>query len=93
MVDNGGLITYGIDYYELGYMAARWPQRFSPAKASRRKCPIEYLDASKCSLKVNADTAEALGLDAAELETLHSPERRGTTTEKKMVTVQPSAVL
>lgn len=70
MVDNGGLITYGIDYYELGYMAGEMAAKILTGESQPAEMPIEYLDASKCSLKVNADTAEALGLDAAELETL-----------------------
>lgn len=68
MVDNGGLITYGIDYYELGYMAGEMAAKILAGESQPADMPIEYLDASKCSLKVNADTAEALGLDPAELE-------------------------
>ncbi|HIS26438.1 MAG TPA: ABC transporter substrate-binding protein [Candidatus Pullilachnospira intestinigallinarum] len=68
MVDNGGLITYGINYYELGHMAGEMAARILTGESQPADMPIEYLDASGCTLKVNADTAEALGLDAAELE-------------------------
>lgn len=68
MVESGGLITYGIDYYELGYMAGEMAAKILTGESQPADMPIEYLDASRCSLKVNEDTASALGLDAAELE-------------------------
>lgn len=69
MVENGGLITYGINYTELGYMAGEMAAKILTGESQPADMPIEYLDAAGCTLKVNADTAEALGLDAAELET------------------------
>ena len=67
MVNNGGLASYSIDYYELGYrageMAVRILQGEDPAGMA-----IEYLAAEECELVTNADTAAALGVDVSVLQ-------------------------
>ena len=68
MVDAGGLVTYGIDYYQLGYMAGQQAVEILTKGADISTMPIGYLDASKCTLKVNQETADALGIDVSGLE-------------------------
>ena len=65
MVDAGGLATYGIDYYELGYMAGEQAVAILTEGADISTMPIGYLDASKCTLKVNEETAQTLGIDVS----------------------------
>ena len=61
MVENGGLATYGIDYYNLGYktgeMAVEILQGADPSTM-----PIAYLPAEDCELTINQTTADALGI-------------------------------
>lgn len=68
MVDEGGLATYGIDYYELGYMAGQMAAEILVDGKNPAEMPIEYLDADKCELAVNEETAAALQLDLSSLE-------------------------
>lgn len=69
MVDNGGLVTYGIDYYEVGYLAGQMAAKILTGESQPADMPIEYLDASQCALKINEDTAAALGLNVDEMKT------------------------
>lgn len=68
MVDNGGLATYGIDYYNLGKMTAKMAAKILKGEEKPEDMPIEYLDASKCELKVNEEIAKELGIDVSNLE-------------------------
>lgn len=68
MVDAGGLATYGIDYYQLGYMAGEQAVAILTEGADIKEMPIGYLDASKCALKVNEDTAAELGIDVSSIK-------------------------
>jgi putative ABC transport system substrate-binding protein len=68
MVDAGGLATYGIDYYQLGYMTGEQAVKILTEGADISKMPIGYLDASKCELSVNEETAQTLGIDVSGLE-------------------------
>lgn len=68
MVDAGGLATYGIDYYQLGYMAGEQAVEILTKGADIKTMPIGYLDASKCALKVNEDTAAELGIDVSNIQ-------------------------
>ena len=68
MVDTGGLATYGIDYYQLGYMTGEQAVKILTEGADISKMPIGYLDASKCELSVNEETAQTLGIDVSGLE-------------------------
>lgn len=67
MVDEGGLATYGIDYYQLGYMAGEQAVEILTEGKSTADMPIGYLSADKCELKVNEETAELLGIDTSVL--------------------------
>lgn len=68
MTNEGGLATYGIDYYKLGYKAGEMAAKILTEGADPAEMPIEYLDADQCSLTVNEETAKALGLDLSGLE-------------------------
>lgn len=63
MVKNGGLCTFGIDYYKLGYLAGLQAIAILKGEASPATTPIGYLDAEDCEFSFNADTAAALGID------------------------------
>lgn len=68
MVNEGGLATYGIDYYQLGYMAGEQAVDILVNGADISKMPIGYLPAEKCTLATNAETAETLGIDLSVLD-------------------------
>ncbi len=67
-LEGGGLATYGIDYYQLGYMAGE--QAVSILRDGRKPAdiPIGYLSADKCKLSVNQDAADELGIDTSVLK-------------------------
>lgn len=68
MVDNGGLATYGIDYYNLGKKTAKMAAKILKGEASPEDMPIGYLDAAKCELQVNEEIAKELGIDVSGLD-------------------------
>lgn len=68
MVENGGLATYGIDYYQLGYMTGQQAVRILTEGASPADMPIEYLPAEKCELTVNDEVAKTLEIDVSGLK-------------------------
>lgn len=68
MVDNGGLATYGIDYYNLGKKTAKMAAKILKGEASPEDMPIEYLDAAKFELQVNEEIAKELGIDVSGLD-------------------------
>lgn len=68
MTNEGGLATYGINYFELGYKAGEMAAKILTEGADPADMPIEYLEAEQCSLTVNEETADALGLDLSGLE-------------------------
>lgn len=68
MVESGGLATYGIDYYQLGYMAGQQAVDILTKGADIKTMPIGYLDASKCELQTNEDTAKELGIDVSDIK-------------------------
>ncbi len=68
MVNAGGLATYGIDYYELGYLTGQQAVKILTEDADISKMPIEYLPLDKCKLTVNEETAKTLGIDISSLK-------------------------
>lgn len=68
MVEAGGLATYGIDYFQLGYLAGQQAIDILVNGADVAKMPIGYLPAEKCALTVNKTTADALGIDVSGLD-------------------------
>ena len=67
MVDNGGLATYGINYEELGKLAGQMAVKVLKGESKPADMAIEHLDASKCTLKTNEETAKKLGIDLSVL--------------------------
>lgn len=71
-VEAGGLFTYGIDYYQLGYMAGLQAIEILKNEAVPAEMPIGYLEVDKRALSVNEKTLEALeakGMDLSVLRT------------------------
>lgn len=68
MVEQGGLATYGIDYYQLGYMAGEMAVSILKGESTPEDMPIQYLDAAKCEKTVNEETAAALKIDLSVLD-------------------------
>ncbi|MDR2025027.1 MAG: ABC transporter substrate-binding protein [Hungatella sp.] len=68
MVKAGGLATYGIDYYELGYLTGQQAVKILKEGADISKMHIEYLPLDKCRLTVNEETAKTLGIDVSGLK-------------------------
>ena len=68
MVKAGGLATYGIDYYQLGYLTGQQAVKILKDGADISTMPIEYLPKDKCKLTVNEETAKTLGIDVSSLK-------------------------
>ena len=66
MVDNGGLATYGIDYYQLGRLTGEQAVKIFKGEATTDKMAIEYLPVEECKLQINADVATKLGITIPE---------------------------
>lgn len=65
MVQSGGMVTYGINYYELGKQTAAQAVQILRDGASPADMPIEYLE--RCDLAVNEDSLAAVGVTLPEL--------------------------
>ena len=65
MVKEGGLATYGINYYKLGYKTGEMAAKVLTEGADPASMPIEYLSAEECSLLINKETADTLGIDVS----------------------------
>lgn len=63
MVGNGGLATYGIDYYELGKLAGAQAVSILKGENKPQDMAIEYLKAEDCTLTVNPKAAEKLNIE------------------------------
>ena len=68
MVNEGGLATYGIDYYQLGYMAGEQAVEILKDGKKPADIPIGYLSADKCTIAVNQETADTLGIDVSSVK-------------------------
>lgn len=62
MVDNGGLATYGIDYYKLGRLTGEQAVKIIKGEAETATMPIEYLPDDQYALTINQDVANQLGI-------------------------------
>ena len=62
MVDEGGLATYGIDYYKLGRLTGAQAVKLIKGEATTDKMPIEYLPDEEYTLKINEEAAAQLGI-------------------------------
>ncbi len=68
MVEDGGLASYSINYYDLGYKAGQMAVRILTEGADPAEMPIEYLEAEDCQLIANQQTADEVGVDISGLE-------------------------
>lgn len=68
MVNGGGLATYSLSYYDLGYRAGEMAVKILKGEAKPADMPIEYLSGDDLKLVVNEDTAKTLGIDVSGLE-------------------------
>ncbi|WP_167958932.1 ABC transporter substrate-binding protein [Anaerosporobacter faecicola] len=60
MVENGGLATYGINYYNLGKQTATMAVKILTGESKPADMPIEYLD--NMDLTINEEVAAQLGI-------------------------------
>ena len=68
MVEDGGLASYSINYYDLGYKAGEMAVEILTEGADPAEMPIEYLAAEDCQLIANQATADEVGIDISDLE-------------------------
>ena len=67
MVEDGGLASYSINYYDLGYKAGEMALRILTEGADPAEMPIETMSADECDLVYNQQTADSLGVDVSAL--------------------------
>lgn len=60
MVENGGLATYGLNYYNLGKQTAAMAVKILTGEEKPADMPIEYLEETE--LAINEDVAAQLGI-------------------------------
>ena len=68
MCNNGGLATYGIDYYKLGQKTADMAKEILEDGKDPAEMPIQYLSVDECALTVNQEIADELGIDTSVLD-------------------------
>ena len=68
MVTEGALATYGLDYYQLGYLAGEMAVDILKNGKKPADMPIQFLPADKCELAVNEETAKVIGIDISGLK-------------------------
>ena len=68
MVTEGALATYGLDYYQLGYLAGEMAVDILKNGKKTAEMPIQFLPADKCELAVNEETAKTIGIDVSGLK-------------------------
>ncbi len=61
MVKNGGLATYGINYYELGKQTAKQAVQIIRDGKNPADMPVEYLQ--NCELSISEETAKLIGIN------------------------------
>ena len=62
MCQNGGMATYGINYYNLGKVAGQQALKILRGEATPAEMPIEFLPAEECAVTINLKTAEKCGI-------------------------------
>ncbi|HIR91058.1 MAG TPA: ABC transporter substrate-binding protein [Candidatus Limicola stercorigallinarum] len=68
MVEDGGLASYSINYYDLGYKAGEMAVEILTEGADPAEMPIAYLAADECTLIANQATADEVGIDLSVLD-------------------------
>jgi putative ABC transport system substrate-binding protein len=64
MVENGGLATLGINYYDLGYQAGLMGVKILKGEANPAEMPIE--SAAEFDFAINGTVANEIGLEIPE---------------------------
>ncbi len=62
MVGKGGLATYGINYYKLGWLTGKQAVRIIKDDAKPATMPIEYLPEDEYTVTINEEVAKQLGI-------------------------------
>ena len=62
-VENGGLATYGIDYYKLGYQSGVMAVKILNGEAEPAGMPIQFANEDELTLVINKGEADLIGLD------------------------------
>ena len=68
MVQDGGTASYSINYIDLGRKAGEMAVRILSEGADPAEMPVEFLDASECTLIANQASADACGVDLSILD-------------------------
>ena len=68
MVEAGGIATYAVDYYQLGYMAGEMAVDILVNGTDPAEMPIGYLPTEKYELTINEDMAAKVGVDVSSLQ-------------------------
>ncbi len=68
MVEDGGLASYSINYYDLGYKAGEMAVEILTKGADPAEMPIAYLAADECTLIANQATADEVEIDLSVLD-------------------------
>lgn len=63
MVEAGGLATYGIDYYKLGWLTGKQAVKIIEGEAETATMPIEYIPDEEYTLTINKEVAAQLGIE------------------------------
>lgn len=62
MAANGGIATYGIDYFNLGVLAGKQAAKILKGESKPADMPIEYLDKKDCEFVINTKTAKEINI-------------------------------
>ena len=68
MVEAGGIATYAVDYYQLGYMAGEMAVDILVNGTDPAEMPIGHLPTEKYELTINEDMAAKVGVDVSSLQ-------------------------
>lgn len=63
MITNGGLATYGLDYYQLGQLAGAQAVAILNGEKKPAEMAVEYLPSDKCTLTINKAIADQLQIE------------------------------
>ncbi len=66
LCENGALATYGLSYYNLGYLAGEQAVAILKGETTAAETPIGYLPKEECVLTINKTTADTLGIEIPE---------------------------
>ena len=68
MVENGGLASYGVDYYSIGCAAGEQAYEILVGGADPAAMPISVMSTDQLQLVLNEAVAEELGIDTSVLD-------------------------